>query len=324
MRIAVALAILLTIGWPAESAEGPTGRLVFLDLKAGRILTANTDGSDLKVLLEGRRSADGVAVDAARGHIYWTNMGRVKSNDGSIERMDLDGKNVTTIASPGSTHTPKQLKLVAGKLYWSDREGMRVMRANTDGTGVEILIETGRTEEDRMDARNWCVGIAVDVAKSKLYWTQKGGDNAGTGSLRRANLAIPKGQTAASRTDIEILFDKLPEPIDLDLDLGKRQIYWTDRGDPPYGNTVNRTSIDPQPGIATRSARRPEVLVHGLEEGIGIALDLKGGRMFFTDLGGSVYSAKPDGSQKKVILSDQGRLTGIAYFELPRGRGGAR
>jgi hypothetical protein len=29
------------------------------------------------------------------------------------------------------------------------------------------------------------------------------------------------------------------EPIDLELDLKNRMLYWTDRGDPPSGNTVN-------------------------------------------------------------------------------------
>src|SRR2546430_11887803 len=47
----------------------------------------------------------------------------------------------------------------------------------------------------------------------------------------------------------------------------------------------------------------PEILVSALHEGIGIALDLKGGRMFFTDLGGTVYSANLDGSDKKLLLT---------------------
>ena len=51
-------------------------------------------------------------------------------------------------------------------------------------------------------------------------------------------------------------------------------------------------------------------------EGIGIALDFKGDRMFFTDLAGTVYSAKLDGSRKKALLAAQGNLTGIAYVEL--------
>jgi hypothetical protein len=51
-------------------------------------------------------------------------------------------------------------------------------------------------------------------------------------------------------------------------------------------------------------------------EGIGIALDLKWERMFVTDLGGSIYSAKLDGSDKKTLLYAQGNLSGIAYADL--------
>jgi hypothetical protein len=39
--------------------------------------------------------------------------------------------------------------------------------------------------------------------------------------------------------------------------------------------------------------------------------------MYITDLGGNVYSAKLDGSDKKTLLAGQGSLTGIAYAELP-------
>jgi hypothetical protein len=53
-------------------------------------------------------------------------------------------------------------------------------------------------------------------------------------------------------------------------------------------------------------------------DGIGIALDLKGERMFVTDLGGSIYSAKLDGSDKKTLLYAQGNLSGIAYADLGR------
>ena len=54
-----------------------------------------------------------------------------------------------------------------------------------------------------------------------------------------------------------------------------------------------------------------------LLEGIGLALDLKGGRMFITDLAGSVYRANLDGSDKKTLVVAQGNLSGIAYAELP-------
>jgi len=300
-----------------NKGNGVVARIFFLDLGGGRVLSANPDGSDLKTLLsEGRKLPDGLAADVAAGHLYWTNMGNPKANDGTIFRSDLDGRNMTTIIAPGGTFTPKQLQIDKpnGKLYWCDREGMRVMRANLDGSKSETLVDTSQGDpRPGADPTKWCVGIAVDADAGKLYWSQKGGDNAGEGSILRANLDIPKGQTPSNRTDIELLYDKLPEPIDLDLDLGSRRLYWTDRGDPPRGNTVNRAPLD-----APRGDRpAPEIVFTHLMEGIGLALDPKHGRMFITDFGGSVYSANLDGSDPKTLLIAEGNLTGIAYVELP-------
>jgi len=300
---------------PASKAT--SDRLFFLDLSAGRILSAKPDGSDLKTILTGsRRLPDGLVIDVDAGHMYWTNMGNLKANDGSIERASLDGSNVTTIVPPGETFTPKQIQLekVNGKLYWSDREGMRVMRSNLDGSNVETLVDTSQGDgRPGPDAKKWCVGIAVDLKDGKFYWTQKGPDNAGQGRIFRANIEIPKGQTPANREDIEVLYDNLPEPIDLDLDLTSRVLYWTDRGDPPRGNTVNRAPID----AASGERKDPEIVFTHLMEGIGLALDLKNQRMFVTDFAGTVYSANLDGSNQKTLLFAEGNLTGIAYAELP-------
>ena len=187
------------------------------------------------------------------------------------------------------------------------------MRANFDGSKVETLVETGRGEADRKVVSNWCVGIAIDPEKKQLYWTQKGADNAGEGRIFRAGLELPRGDTPSKRSDIEVLFDNLPEPIDLDLDQANGLLYWTDRGDPPNGNSVSRAALR-----GNGKVQKPELLVTHLMEGIGLALDLKGKRMFATDLGGSVYSMSLDGSSKRTLLGAQGNLTGIAYADLPR------
>src|SRR5262249_8085997 len=228
----------------ASGVKAAVGRLLFLDASGGgSVISVNPDGSDRKVIVTGCRIPDGVVVDAEAGHIYWTNMGVPNRNDGSIERADLDGRNRTTIVPDGGTFTPKQLHLEkkAGKLYWCDREGMRVMRSNLDGSMIETLVDASQgTARPGTDQKKWCVGIAVDPDRGQFYWTQKGPDDAGKGRIFRANTEIPKGENAANRTDIEVLFDGLPEPIDLELDLRNRLMYWTDRGDPPRGNTVNR------------------------------------------------------------------------------------
>ena len=232
------------------SSAKSVGRLYFLEASGGRIHSVNADGSDRKVIVSGARVPDGVVVDVEAGHIYWTNMGIPSKNDGSIERVDLDGKNRVTIIGEGKTFTPKQLHLEkkSGKLYWCDREGMRVMRANLDGSNIETLVDTSdgdpRPGTDQRGEK-LCVGITVDADRGKFYWTQKGPANAGKGRIFRAKIDIPKGETPANRTDIEVLFDGLPEPIDLELDLKNRHLYWTDRGDPPRGTQLTKRRLMP-------------------------------------------------------------------------------
>jgi hypothetical protein len=288
-------------------SRSSSGRLFVLDLSVGRIFSLNPDGSDSKTLVTGCRLPDSLAVDLAAGYIYWTNMGVPHRNDGSIERADLDGGNRRFIIPEGGTFTPKQLHLESksGKLYWSDREGMRVMRANLDGSQVETLVQAGQGEDDRHDPSNWCVGITVDPNRGQMYWTQKGANDSGHGRIFRASIDIPFGHSPASRPDVEVLLQGLPEPIDLELDLEHRALYWTDRGDPLRGNTVSRTPID-------GDLNQQVVLCH-LMEGTGIALDTRGGRLFVTDLAGSIYSAHLNGSEKRVIAKAQGNLSGIAY-----------
>jgi hypothetical protein len=299
----------------ASGVKAAVDRLFYLEASDGRVISVNPDGSDRKVIVTGCRIPDGVVVDAKAGHIYWTNMGVPNLNDGSIERADLDGRNRKTIVPEGGAFTPKQLHLdkKSGKLYWSDREGMRVMRSNLDGSKIETLVDTSQGDaRPGRDAMKWCVGISVDADRGQIYWTQKGPDNAGEGRIFRAGAEIPKGQNESNRTDIELLYERLPEPIDLELDLNNRLMYWTDRGDPPRGNTVNRAPMDADP----KKRPAPEILLTHLMEGIGIALDLKENRMFVTDLAGSVYSARLDGSEEKALLAAQGNLTGIAYAEI--------
>jgi hypothetical protein len=295
----------------ASGGKTALARLFVLELNAGRIHSMNTDGTDKKTIVTDCRFPDGIVVDATAGQIYWTDMGVPSLNDGAIERVDLDGKNRKVIVPQGATFSPKQIHLdnENGKLYWCDREGMRVMRVNLDGSQMETLVETGRGDDDRRDQTRWCVGITLDPKRGKLYWTQKGPSKGNKGSLRRANIEIPKGETAVQRSDIEVLYDGLPEPIDLELDVNNRILYWTDRGDPPRGNSVSRAPIDGRP-------QTPELLVRHLMEGIGIALDVPGDRMFVTDFAGSIYSADLDGTNERNFLYAQGNLTGIAYAEV--------
>src|SRR6266699_5495686 len=175
---------------PGSLRKAVVPRLFFLDASGGRIVSVNPDGSDKKVIVTSAGPIpDGIVVDAEAGHIYWTNMGNPIQNDGSIERANLDGKNRATIIPKGATFTPKQLHLEkeSGKLYWCDREGMCVMRANLDGSNIETLVDTSKGDaRPGTDLTKWCVGITVDPDRGQIYWTQKGPDDAGKGRIYAA------------------------------------------------------------------------------------------------------------------------------------------
>jgi hypothetical protein len=310
-------------GASGDAAAGvPT--LFYLDLTGGRVMRAGTDGANVEAIVTGGNAQpDGVVVDVPNGYVYWTNMGALdgltQPNDGFIRRAGIDGSNAVTLIPEGNTHTPKQMKLDAthAQLYWCDREGMRVMRANTDGSNIETLVTTGTTDNQA----DYAVGIALDLAGGEMYWTQKGSGptssngTGGQGSIRRAGLQIPAGQSSTNRTDIEVLFSGLPEPIDMDVDLAARQMYWTDRGD----GTVSRAPMDPPAGFdpATRTDR--DILLEGLGQVIGIDLDVPDGVMYYTGLDTGAVSVAPlGGSSTKNVLTSQGGLAGVTLALLPK------
>lgn len=294
------------------------GKIFFLSLgRRSRIMSVNPDGSEAQVLVDGLDAyPDGVAVDPVNRHLFYTFMGvdRVGedyfSTDGYIERANLDGSGRTVIVPVGQFVTGKQIQCdaKAGRIYWCDREGMRVMSSRTDGSDLTVHVQTGSTDADRDDRRRHCVGVAVDVEGGFLYWTQKGKPKGNEGRILRAPLA-PPGTDPARRNDIAVLFDGLPEPIDLEWDSATQTLYWTDRGDPPNGNTLNRATI------RDGKAAGHEILLSGLKEAIGLALDDEGRRVFVSDLGGTLRSVDLDRpGESTVIYQGRGPLTGVAYL----------
>lgn len=279
----------------------------------GRILSCSTDGTDLRTVIPDLATLpDGITIDREAGHFYWTNMGTAfKTNTGSIERANLDGSNRTVIIPQGTigVFTPKQITLTKDKLYWCDREGMKVMRANKDGSEVEVLVSRGdeTNEEHRQDLLRWCVGVAVDERRGYFYWTQKGPAKGGKGRIFRARTDLPASSfNPTKRPDIEVVFDSLPEPIDLELDEESQTLYWTDRGDPPTGNTLNRAAI----GVAGV----PQVLAIRMHETIGVVVDRDQDVAYVTDLAGGLYAVDIKTRKKQVLFAELGDLTGIALL----------
>ncbi|OJJ94716.1 hypothetical protein ASPACDRAFT_1860733 [Aspergillus aculeatus ATCC 16872] len=278
----------------------------------GQILSLAADGTDPKVLVINQLLPDGIAVDTTTNRIFWTNMGVPGRQDGAVYSSALDGSDIQTVLEPGAINTPKQLTLdqTARKLYFSDREGCAVYRCNLDGSDLETLVsrQRGRQGEGVTDVEDWCVGIAVSTRFNRFYWTQKGAPKSGKGRIFSAAIHAPPGVVDEDGDGELCILSGLPEPIDLEIDEEKGELYWTDRGELPQGNALYRVGLD----VKGRPVGKPEILARGLHEAIGVSLDRKTGDIFLTDLGGGVYRCDRDGKRKDNLYQEDGRaFTGI-------------
>ena len=210
---------------------------------------------------------------------------------------------------------------LAGPLVFLNLSGSKVMTCNLDGSNVRALVEgQGSSGPD---------GVTFDSASQRIVWTNMGGVSANDGTLMSCDLAggdvktlVAAGGTFTPKqakydVDRRRIYwsdrEGLPEPIDLEIEQRSRRLYWTDRGD----NTVNRAPMELPAGANPAARTDRQILVRGLREAIGLALDPRNNRMFYTSLGGEVGSAAMDGSDAKTLLTGQGSLTGITLIEAP-------
>ncbi|HEY2736380.1 MAG TPA: hypothetical protein VGI70_20415, partial [Polyangiales bacterium] len=182
-----------------------------------------------------------------------------------------------------------------------DREGDRIWRSKLDGSVPEVLV----SGHDLMQP----VGIALDVDKAQFYFTDRLARK-----IYRAGFAFPNGQGDADRTDIEELFafSGNSMPIDLDLDLDQRQVYWTDRA----RGTVQRASMDVPANTPTLDRPDVEMIATSLPDPLGISVDSVEKQLYFTQLNGEVWRANLDGTQRRVVVAT-GSASGVTIARLP-------
>ena len=169
-----------------EATNKPT--LYFLDLgfvanpeealTAGRVLAGTPDGTSLRVIASGQNLPESLDISCKTGRLYWSNMGFPPANDGSLMSCNRDGGDLRTLLPPGTVHTPKQITIDQNihKIYLCDREGLRIVRCNLDGSQLEDVVRTGdmSNASEKSDSTRWPVGLVIDFSERQIYWTQKG------------------------------------------------------------------------------------------------------------------------------------------------------
>jgi hypothetical protein len=127
---------------------------------------------------------------------------------------------------------------------------------------------------------------------------------------------MPAGATAITRQDIELVVGNLPEPIDLEFDDEEGVLYWTDRGDPPPGNTLNKKLIIGGPRASEEPIER-QILAQGFGEAIGLKLDRDNHCIWVTDMGGHIWKCNPDRAalKRKVYEGETSSFTGLTLVK---------
>ena len=144
---------------PMGIAVDTAGSKLYWTNSRGRIQSANLDGSGITNELQDLPSPMDIAL--GRGLVYWT------QGNGSVRLVNLTGQKIVRDISTGSD-TPGSLAVGSGKVYWTEMTGDSsgtVNSANLNGTGATQLASI----------RAVPMGIAVDGARSKLYWSNSRG-----------------------------------------------------------------------------------------------------------------------------------------------------
>ena len=177
-------------------------------------------------------------------------------------------------------------------MYWTDTAWVgsgtpKIQRANLDGSNVQDLV-TGV---------GFPIGIAVDLAGGKMYWTDKSvnvhSDPHATNRILRANL---------NGTGIETLVITRSTPqsthsyFNIVLDTAAGKMYWTVSGAANAGRKIQRANLD---------GTNVEDLVTEVIGPESIALDLPRGKMYWTDRGaGKIQRANLNGTNVEDIVLD--------------------
>ena len=161
---------------PIGIAVDAAGSKLYWTNSAGRIQSANLNGSGITNVLQNLDNP--MDLGLAGGNVYWT------QGTGSVRFVNLKGQKVVRNISTG-LDTPGSLVIGGGKVYWTEmtgESGGTVNSANLNGTGATQLASILAVP----------MGIAVDTARSKLYWTNS------RGRVQSANLDGSKIQNVVS------------------------------------------------------------------------------------------------------------------------------
>ncbi len=276
-------------GIAIDSAKGK----IYMANGRSKIQRLNLDGSNFQPnFIRGLKTPENITVDAENGKIYW-------SEGANLKRANLNGSSRQDIAAGSGSLTG--IAIAGGKIYWTEKSNTsgnsgQIQRVNPNGTNREKLVTINRSVP---------LGIAVDFAERKLYWTNT------DGKIQRADLDGSSAEDVVTGLRTPVSFSagsSLQPTITLTgTVIGSPAIYWTDK---QTGN-IQRVNLNNS---------KVEEIVSGVPDSSAIALDLTGGEIYWTETDtGKIRRANLNGSNVQDIITEVTGPSSIA-LDLVRGK----
>jgi DNA-binding beta-propeller fold protein YncE len=281
-------------GIPHDIAINATGRKIYWTNSQGKIQRFNTDGSNFQPnLITGLMNPKSIALDGTGRKIYWT------EDVGRIRQANLDGSNIQNFAT--DLGTIGDIVVAGDRLYWTESQNKydgRIKRAFLSGGKVESFGSFFRS----------LVGIDVDTAENRIYWTNV------LGQIQRAYLPGLSGEMLRpyiALGSIQTIVIGLDTPGGLALgknisstpvtELQHPAMYWTDK----TNGTLHRST-----------GATVENLLPSVQNVTSLTMDVAGSKLYWTEKTGhrtgKIQRANLDGSNVQLVKSLTSVPRGIA------------
>ena len=281
------------------SATGVTAAVTFT-ISTGSVAPTGTPGTTTPRTTTSRAPVVHVAA-ASRPPMLWVDGGAIYALVGaSPQRFAASVDNALNIAIGG------------GKVYWTEKTGESggtINSANLNGSDVTELTSIKAVP----------MGIAVDTAGSKLYWTNSRGriqsadlDGSGITNVMQnlpspMDLALAGGNAYWTQGNGSVRFvnlrgQKVVRNVSTGTDtpgslvIGGGKVYWTEMTG-ESGGTVNSANLN-----GTGATPLASILAAPM----GIAVDGSRSKLYWSNSRGRIQSANLDGSGIKNVVSGLG------------------